>query len=132
MREVVKQQFYMNLTRKNIFLGGCAWFKFNNLGLALGMVLKFYTSVTKRLKLKIRKFWRLISTFVEVTGKKTGREAFMFQILSIGCEDISTEHLIEVSKFSQKIPSLFPVDARRRFNVYKTSIQRRRCHIDVL
>ena len=38
--------------------------------LGLGMVLKFYTSVAKVLKLKIRKFWRLIPTFVEVTGEK--------------------------------------------------------------
>ena len=42
--------------------------KFSNLGMALGMALKFYTSVTKRLKLKVRKFLGLIPTFVEVTG----------------------------------------------------------------
>ena len=41
-----------------------------NFGLTLRMVLKFYTSVAKRLKLKIRKFKGLISTFVEVTGEK--------------------------------------------------------------
>ena len=41
-----------------------------NLGLALGMALKFYTGVGKGLKLKIRKIWRLIPTFVEVTGEK--------------------------------------------------------------
>ena len=42
------------------------------------MVLKFYTSVVKRLKLKFRKFWGVIRTFVEVTGekRKTGREPF--------------------------------------------------------
>ena len=34
------------------------------------MNLKFYTSVAKVLKLKLRKFWLLIATFVEVTGKK--------------------------------------------------------------
>ena len=44
--------------------------KFNNLRLGLGMALKFYTSVTKGLKLKIRKFYGLIRTFVEVTGEK--------------------------------------------------------------
>ena len=42
-------------------------FKFNNLGLVLGMALQFYTSVAKGLKLKVIKFWRLIPTFVEVT-----------------------------------------------------------------
>ena len=44
--------------------------EFNNLGLALAMALKFYTSLTKGLKLKVRKFWELIPTFVEVTGEK--------------------------------------------------------------
>ena len=40
------------------------------MGLALGTNLKFYTSVAKGLKLKVRKFWGLILTFVEVTGEK--------------------------------------------------------------
>ena len=35
----------------------------------LDMDLKFYTSVVKGSKLKIRKFWGLIPTFVEVTGE---------------------------------------------------------------
>ena len=48
----------------------CCWFKFNNFGVALGMTLKFYTSVAKRLKLKVRKFWGLIPTLAEVTGEK--------------------------------------------------------------
>ena len=34
------------------------------------MNLKFYTSVAKGLKLKVRKFWGLITTLVEVTGEK--------------------------------------------------------------
>ena len=44
--------------------------KFNNVGLALGMTLKFYTSVAKGSKLKVRKFCGLSPTFVEVTGEK--------------------------------------------------------------
>ena len=44
--------------------------KFNNLGLAVGTNLKFYTTVAKVLKLKVRKFWGLSPTFVEVTGEK--------------------------------------------------------------
>ena len=40
------------------------------MGLALGMNLKFYTSVAKRLKLKVWKFWALVPTFLEVTGEK--------------------------------------------------------------
>ena len=34
------------------------------------MALKFYTSVAKESKLKVRKFFGLIPTFVEVTGEK--------------------------------------------------------------
>ena len=58
---------YKDLTRRNNFFEGCSWFKFNNLGLALGMALKCYTSVAKGLKLKVRTFWWL---FVEVTKEK--------------------------------------------------------------
>ena len=49
---------------------GWSWFKFNTPELALGKNLKFYTSLSKELKLKVRKFWGLILTFVEVTGEK--------------------------------------------------------------
>ena len=66
MREVV----YKDLTRKTTLFEVWSWFKFNNLGLGLVMILKFYTNVAKRLKLKARKFWGLILTFVEVTGEK--------------------------------------------------------------
>ena len=36
------------------------------MALTLGMVFKFYASVAKGLKLKVRKFWGLIPTFSEV------------------------------------------------------------------
>ena len=41
--------------KKAFFFEGCAGLKFNNLGLALGMTLKLYTSVAKRLKVNVRK-----------------------------------------------------------------------------
>ena len=41
----------------------------NNLGLVLGTNVKFYISVVKGLKLKVKKFLGLILTFVEVTGE---------------------------------------------------------------
>ena len=44
--------------------------KLNNLGLVLGIALKFYTNVARRLKLKARKFLGLIPTFAEVTEEK--------------------------------------------------------------
>ena len=34
------------------------------------MAFKFYTSVAKGFKLKVRKFWGLIPRLIEVTGKK--------------------------------------------------------------
>ena len=62
MREVI-------ITRKNNFFEGCSWFKFNNLGLAPGMALKFYNTVAKGLKIQVRTFWDLIPTFPKVKGK---------------------------------------------------------------
>ena len=41
--------------------------------LALGMALKLYSSVVKGLKLKVKKFWEIICTFVEVTGEKQNK-----------------------------------------------------------
>ena len=58
------------ISEKYYFFEGWSWFKFNNLRLGPGMVLKFYTSVAKRLKLKVRKFWELTLTFAEVIGEK--------------------------------------------------------------
>ena len=66
------------MTRKTTFFEGWSWFKFNNLGLTLGTNLKFYTSVAKGLKLKVRKFWGLIPTFVEVTREKLVGGSFCF------------------------------------------------------
>ena len=64
------ERSYQNIDQKNQFFDGCSWFKFSNLELALDMALKVYTSVTKELKLKVRKIWELIPMFVEVTGEK--------------------------------------------------------------
>ena len=58
--------------RKSSFSDGCSRFKFSNFGLALKMVLTFYTSVAKGLKLKVKTFWELILTFVEAAGDKPG------------------------------------------------------------
>ena len=60
----------MDLNRKTTFFEGWSWFKFNNSELALGLALKFYTGVAKDLTLKIRMFWGLIPTSLEVTGEK--------------------------------------------------------------
>ena len=42
--------------------------------MALGVTLKLYTNVTKELKLKVRMFWGLRPTFVEVAGKNLVEE----------------------------------------------------------
>ena len=57
------------MTRKTTFFERSS-FKFNNLGRALGIALKFYTSVAKELKLKLTKFCGLITRFVDNTGEK--------------------------------------------------------------
>ena len=46
------------------------------------MTLQFYTSVAKALKLKARKFWGLILTFVEVTGEKLVEPTVVLLILN--------------------------------------------------
>ena len=58
------------MARKTAFFEGWSWSNFNNLGLVVGMNLKFYDSVEKGLKLKVRKFQGLVPTFVEMTGGK--------------------------------------------------------------
>ena len=65
------------MTRKTTFFEGWSWFKFNNLGLALGTNLKFYTSVAKGLKLKVRKFLGGANSYVCRSYRgKTGRGPF--------------------------------------------------------
>ena len=75
MREVHNLNFLRIRPEKP--LEGWSWFTFNNLGLALGTNMEFYTSVSKGLKLKFRKLWRLIPTFVQVTGEKLVGEVFL-------------------------------------------------------
>ena len=81
--------FYKDLTRKNAFFEGWFWFKFNNLG--LGKNLKFYISVVKGLKLKVRKFLELIPTFGEVTKEKLVVPAFSsFAFSANSCNNFSS------------------------------------------
>ena len=68
--KLLQPQFYKDLTRKTAFFEGWSLRKFNNLRLAPGTNLKFYASVAKVLKLKVRRFLGLVPTFAVVTGKK--------------------------------------------------------------
>ena len=65
MRQVIISSILYNLTSKANLFEACSWFEFTNLGLALGMALKFYIVVTRGLKLKVRKIWGLITIPVE-------------------------------------------------------------------
>ena len=69
MREVYHNLNCIRIWPEKTF-ARCSWFKFHNLWLTLDTALKFYTSVTKGLKLKVRKFLALVPTIVEVTGEK--------------------------------------------------------------
>ena len=96
------------MTRRNNFFEGCCWFKFNNLGLALGMALTFYTSMAKGLKLKVRKFWGLIPTFVEVTGGKVVGDLFAPPPLSLNLNRVKIQAIhMKLFMISDKIS---PVD----------------------
>ena len=55
-REVIINSILLGFDQKNRFFEGLSWFKFNNLGLALGTNLKFYTSVERGLKIKVKVF----------------------------------------------------------------------------
>ena len=55
MRSYLNLNFIRRLPERPLFFEGWSWYKFNNLGLALETNLKFYASVAKGLKLKVRK-----------------------------------------------------------------------------
>ena len=106
------------MTRKTAFFEEWSWFKFNNLGLALGTNLKFYTSLSKGSKLKARKFLGVILTFVEVTGEK---------LVGGGLNRVNIEALLVVSlfkvgiKFSKRYPTVNVTLMTPRSLVEKTS-----------
>ena len=64
------------LTRRTNIFEGCCWFKFNSLGLALGMALQFYTSVGKGFKSKSQKVFGANSDVCRRYRGKTGRGIF--------------------------------------------------------
>ena len=73
MREVIITSILQGFDLKNRFFEGWSWFKFNNFGLTLGMTLKFYTSLAKGLKLKVRKVLWAKSYVGRSYSGKTGR-----------------------------------------------------------
>ena len=73
----IKEVIINSILWETTFFERWSWFKLNNLGLALGANLKFYTSLSRGLKLKVKKFWGLILTFVEVKEEKLLEGAFL-------------------------------------------------------
>ena len=69
LRKLIIASILWGLDQKNQFFERWSRLMYNNLELALGVVLKFYIIMAKRLKVNVRKFWWLIHTFAEVTGK---------------------------------------------------------------
>ena len=65
MREVIVISISLGFDQKKQFFEEWSWFKFNSLGLALSLNSKFFISVAKGLKLKVRN-----PTFAELTGEK--------------------------------------------------------------
>ena len=70
MKVVIISAILSGLDQKNHLFEEQSWSKFNNLGLALGIALTFFSSMAKGLKLKVRNFRGLVPTFVEVTREK--------------------------------------------------------------
>ena len=71
-----KERSYHNLNFIRTWPEKPLFFKswsFDNLGLALGMALKFYTSLAKMLKIKSRKFWGTNSYVCRSCRKKAGK-----------------------------------------------------------
>ena len=60
------RKLFSGFDQKNTFFEGWSWFKFNNLGLALGIALEFFAGLAKGLK----SYGGVILMFVEVTGEK--------------------------------------------------------------
>ena len=63
-------EFYKSLTRKTASFERWSWFKLNNLVFAPVIALRFYTSIAKGPKIKVRKSSGPIYMFVGVTREK--------------------------------------------------------------
>ena len=89
----------------------------------MGMVLvtnfKFYNSVAKGLKLKVRTFWGLFPTFVEVTGENLVGGVFLPSILN-RVKTILSEFLIFVMLLTKVSAQTFTRGCKKRTQLGKT------------
>ena len=105
------------MTTKTTFFEGWFWFKFNNLGLAQGMALKFYTRVAKGLKLKVKKF-------VDVPGEKMIRRVFIASPppTLIGVNGlVTTVTLKKDTKVKNKVPNTSKLITKWNFDANKNA-----------
>ena len=77
MREVTITSILWGFDQNKRFFEGWCWFKFNNLRLALGMTFKFYASMVKGLKLKVKRFGGVTSYVCRSYRRETGRGTFL-------------------------------------------------------
>ena len=103
---------------KTTFFEEWSWFKFINLRLTLRTKLKFYTSVAKGLKVKVRQFLRLIPTFAEVAGEKLERRPLFPLFDRFEIEKIALIHIYLTWFLSSSLRSTYCVYFF--FNVHAT------------
>ena len=103
------------MIRKTNFFEGCSWFKSNNLGLALGIILKLYTGVAKGLKLKVRNFWGNSYVCRSYKGK-TGRRPFCPPILNMFNTWHSSLGFLALSDLNKKCCKVRKTQANQSIN----------------
>ena len=102
------------MTRKNDSFEGYPWFKFNNLGLALAMTLKFCSSVVKELKVKFKRFWGIFPTILEVTRKKLVEGSILLPPILNRVEEHKSKHNFE-NCFNPNCTCCFEVNSTKLF-----------------
>ena len=76
IREVIITSILQGFDQKNRFFWGVILVQVQYFGTGTRYKLEILHQPVKGLKLKVRKFWWLIPTFVEVAGGKTGGRSF--------------------------------------------------------
>ena len=99
LEKLSQPQFSKDLTRKNNLFQRWSWLKFNNLGLALDIALQFDAIVAKVSKLKVRKIFGLISTFLTPILNRVNSMNYVVNNMNF-LEHILTQPAITCSKLT--------------------------------
>ena len=125
LEKLSQPRLYKDLSRKTAFFGKWSWFKFNNLGLALGNF-EILQQCSKRVKSERQKVLGLISTFVLGCRGKAGRgtspPSFFYssQAQFTPAQQNSANLMRETRSYSGRNITHYPVDTGRKLNVHKT------------